>query len=548
MKKSILFIIIFYSLSFIIYSQQDKNQILAVVGNHNITLSEYSERYSNYLFATGAKDNIVIRKAILNNMINEILLYNYDSNEKVYSNPEYLEELGQTRVRTILAYLKDREIYAKINVSDQEVREAFSRVNEKLSARHLFAKTEEEANNLYELVKLGVDFKSLAKQVFSDSVLQNNGGYLGYFTWGDMDPAFEDAAYSLKVGEISKPVKTDYGYSIIKLEERISNPLLTESQFQNKKSHLENVVRMRKKEPAEEEYIKSIFDDAKLKFNDVSLKNVLADLSNNNDIESGKNNDQSQDCVKYIDRVYSQYEIIQKILNLPSYYKSKINSVETLKAAIKGILLNETLYNIAKSRGYDTTRVVLDKIEKYNMAAFLKFKKDEIVSNAQLPDTVVFSYYKNNISTFSTEPEINLQEILVNSEELANNVVKLINEGSDFGVLAKKYSLRKWSADNNGIMGYAPASKFGSYRDLFWNANVGEIIGPVKIEGIYGVFRLLGKEDGKPIDFNKIKSEVIKASQYENETEILRDYLNKIRNRVSININEKLLDSDEITN
>ena len=547
MKKSILFIIIFYSLSITIYSQQDKNQILAVVGNHHITLSEYNERYSNYLFATGAKDNIVIRKAILNNMISEILLNNYDTNEKVYSNPEYLEELEQTRVRTILAYLKDREIYAKITVSDQEVRDAFSRVNEKLAARHLFAKTEEEADNLYELVKLGVDFKSLAKQVFSDSVLQNNGGYLGYFTWGDMDPAFEDAAYSLKVGEISKPVKTAYGYSIIKLEDRISNPLLTESQFQNKKSHLEDVVRMRKKEPAEEEYIKSIFDDTKLKFNEVSLKNVLADLSNNNEIESGKNNDQSQDCVKYSDRVYSQYEIVQKIFNLPSYYKSKINSVENLKAAVKGILLNETLYNIAKSKGYDTTQVVLDKIEKYNMATFLKFEKDEIVSNAQLPDSVVFSYYKKNISMFSTEPEINLQEILVNSEELANNIVKLIDEGSDFGVLAKKYSLRKWSADNNGIMGYAPASKFGSYRDLFWNAKVGEIIGPVKIEGIYGVFRLLGKEDGKPIDFNKIKSEVIKASQYENETEILRDYLNKIRNRVSININEKLLDSNEIT-
>ena len=547
MKKSILFIIIFYSLSITIYSQQDKNQILAVVGNHHITLSEYNERYSNYLFATGAKDNIVIRKAILNNMISEILLNNYDTNEKVYSNPEYLEELEQTRVRTILAYLKDREIYAKITVSDQEVRDAFSRVNVKLAARHLFAKTEEEADNLYELVKLGVDFKSLAKQVFSDSVLQNNGGYLGYFTWGDMDPAFEDAAYSLKVGEISKPVKTAYGYSIIKLEDRISNPLLTESQFQNKKSHLKNVVRMRKKEPAEEEYIKSIFDDTKLKFNEVSLKNVLADLSNNNEIESGKNNDQSQDCVKYSDRVYSQYEIVQKIFNLPSYYKSKINSVENLKAAVKGILLNETLYNIAKSKGYDTTQVVLDKIEKYNMATFLKFEKDEIVSNAQLPDSVVFSYYKKNISMFSTEPEINLQEILVNSEELANNIVKLIDEGSDFGVLAKKYSLRKWSADNNGIMGYAPTSKFGSYRDLFWNARVGEIIGPVKIEGIYGVFRLLGKEDSKPIDFNRIKGEVIKASQYENETEILRDYLNKIRNRVSININEKLLDSNEIT-
>ena len=159
-------------------------------------------------------------KQFSENVINEILLYYYDSNENILKDSKYLKELEEIRVRTILAYLKDQEVYAKITVTEQEVREAFSRVNEEIAARHLFAKTEDEANNLYELVKMGVDFELLAKQVFTDSVLKNNGGYLGYFTWGDMDPSFEDAAYSMKVGEISPPVKTDYGYSIIKLEDQ----------------------------------------------------------------------------------------------------------------------------------------------------------------------------------------------------------------------------------------------------------------------------------------------------------------------------------------
>ena len=190
--------------------------------------------------------------------------------------------------------------------------------------------------------------------------------------------------------------------------------------------------------------------------------------------------------------------------------------------------------------------MVLDKLDKYNMITYLEHKKSEIVSNAQLPDSVVFSYYKDNIFSFSTERELNLQEILVNSEELANSIKELINQGSDFGELAKKYSLRKWSADNNGIMGFAPVTKFGSYKDLFWNAKVGEIIGPVEIQSLYGIFRLLGKVDGKPIDFNNIKSEVIKACQFENETDILRDYLNKLRSKVEVNINNDLLNSDAI--
>ncbi len=95
------------------------------------------------------------------------------------------------------------------------------RSQEKLAVRHLYAKTKKEADRLYELLQKGASFNELAKQIFTDTALQNSGGYLGYITWGDTDPAFEDAAYSLKVGEISKPVKTAQGYSIIKLDNKI---------------------------------------------------------------------------------------------------------------------------------------------------------------------------------------------------------------------------------------------------------------------------------------------------------------------------------------
>ncbi|MCW8805890.1 MAG: peptidylprolyl isomerase [Ignavibacteriaceae bacterium] len=546
MRISILIIIISTCLSTLAYSQQSSSQILATVGDHNITLSEFDERYTNYLLSTGVKDNLFVREAILENLINEILLYYYDSNENILNDSKYLKELEKTRIRTILAYLKDQEVYAKITVSEQEVREAFSRVNEEIAARHIFAKTEEEANNLYELVKIGVDFDLLAKQVFTDSVLKNNGGYLGYFTWGDMDPSFEDAAYSLKIGEISAPVKTEYGYSIIKLEDRITNPLLTESEFQRKKSHLENVVKMRKKEPSEINYINNIFDKSKLTFKNENLEKILVKLYSKENIESGNYNSLSEECARYGDKMYSRAAIEQMISDLPSYYSNRINSIESLQAAIEGILLKDTLYDIAISKGYDTTKVVLDRIEKYKMSTFLKFKKDEIISKAQLPDSVIFKYYKDNISSFSTEPELNLQEILVENEELANSIIKLLNEGSDFGELAKKYSLRKWSADNDGIMGYAPVSKFGNYKNLFWDSQVGEIIGPVKIEDIYGIFRILGKEESNPLDFGTIKGEVIKASQFENQTEILQDYLEKIRRKVNIGINEDMLSSDKI--
>jgi parvulin-like peptidyl-prolyl isomerase len=130
---------------------------------------------------------------------------------------------------------------------------------------------------------------------------------------------------------------------------------------------------------------------------------------------------------------------------------------------------------------------------------------------------------------------------------LADSLMNLINEDSNFGELAKKFSIRKWSAENEGVLGYAPASKFGSYKDLFWNSKVGEIIGPVEIEGIYGIFRILGKQESKPYDFNAVKDEVLKESQIENQTEIIQNYLNVIQSKVQVKINEQLLESIVIT-
>jgi parvulin-like peptidyl-prolyl isomerase len=531
-----------YSQSFLL-SQNLDDKTIAIINDIKISLSEFTSRYTAYISASGIKDNLAAREAVLDNMINDILLCYFDSKENILNNVEYNKELKESGKMVILAYLKEQEIYAKISVSDAEIRDAFQKANEQIAARHLYARTEEEANNLYELAKTGVDFSLLAKQVFTDSVLKNNGGYLGYFSWGDMDPAFEDAAYSLKVGEISSPVKTEYGYSIIKVEDKISNPLLTESEFQEKKPHMENVVKLKKKELSERDYIRKIFDNTQLKFNNKIINKILTNLNNRNKTESTDSRDNLEECVRYKDKIYSLMEIEQRIIDLPSVFKNKISSVENLKAAIEGMILNEILFNVAVSKGYDTVQVVKEKIMKYEINLFLKFKKEEVLNNSQLPDSVLQKFYSDNIYMFSTEPEINLQEILVNNELLADSLVKMLNDRFDFGELAKKYSLRKWTAENNGIMGYAPVSKFGSYKDLFWNAQVGTLIGPVKIENMFGLFKLLGKKDSKPINFNEVKVEVENKARLENQNEILQNYLNEIRSQVNIKINDELLRS-----
>ncbi|MBO9597886.1 MAG: peptidylprolyl isomerase [Cohnella sp.] len=87
----------------------------------------------------------------------------------------------------------------------------------KVRASHILVKTKEEADAIEADLKGGKDFAELAKAKSTDQGSAVNGGDLDYFGSGQMVPEFEDAAFKLKVGEISEPVKSDFGYHIIKV-------------------------------------------------------------------------------------------------------------------------------------------------------------------------------------------------------------------------------------------------------------------------------------------------------------------------------------------
>ncbi len=109
----------------------------------------------------------------------------------------------------------------------------------KAMARHILVKTEDEANAILKQLADGGDFQAIAKEKSEDPGSKANGGDLGFFAKGQMVPEFEAEAFALKPGETStKPVKTQFGYHIIKVEEKRAQPVPTLDQVR------EQVVQM----------------------------------------------------------------------------------------------------------------------------------------------------------------------------------------------------------------------------------------------------------------------------------------------------------------
>ena len=108
------------------------------------------------------------------------------------------------------------------------------KVEEQVWARHILLETEEEANAVYERLQKGEDFAEVAREVSKDTGSGASGGDLGWQPRSFYVTEFGDAAFKQKIGEIGKPVKSDFGYHIIQVIARQELPL-SDSQYQQKK-------------------------------------------------------------------------------------------------------------------------------------------------------------------------------------------------------------------------------------------------------------------------------------------------------------------------
>lgn len=116
--------------------------------------------------------------------------------------------------------LKNKAIAETVEVTDDEIKKYYEQAKYELNGRHILVETAEEAAAVVEELKAGGDFAKIAKEKSVDTASGAEGGELGWFTVGAMVPAFNDAAYALKLNTISEPVQSDYGFHIIEITDK----------------------------------------------------------------------------------------------------------------------------------------------------------------------------------------------------------------------------------------------------------------------------------------------------------------------------------------
>jgi len=214
-----------------IFNTDEKDTVVAQFGKHKITLEEFKIAYLDVIKKPNTFDSKKLREIFLDEMIAARLLAENAAELKIDRNPMLQLRFNSYKEKCLRDTHFEKVVKPLIHIEEKDIEEAYSFTQEERNISHLFLKSETQADSYYVMLQNGASFDSLAKIVFTDTVLSNNGGSLGWVQWAEMDYDLGMAAFRLPVGRISAPVKSQFGYHIVKVNDFKKKPLITRQEY-----------------------------------------------------------------------------------------------------------------------------------------------------------------------------------------------------------------------------------------------------------------------------------------------------------------------------
>ena len=222
----------------VLYVSGQKEEILLTIGDTKISKAEFERIYKKNNDNLYNDSDRKTPKEYLELFINYKLKVIEATRLKMDTNKVFRDELAGYRAELAAPYLTD------IKYNEEQVEKLYERMTKEINASHILLRinqgaTSQEARavldkiqKIREEILAGKDFNKAAEEYSEDPSAKMNGGNLGYFTAFQMVGPFEDAAFNLKAGEVSQPVRTSFGYHLIKVHD------IRENQGELKVAHI----------------------------------------------------------------------------------------------------------------------------------------------------------------------------------------------------------------------------------------------------------------------------------------------------------------------
>jgi parvulin-like peptidyl-prolyl isomerase len=499
--------------------------------------------------------DLSVKKDILEPLIVRKLYLNEAFKNGLDNDPEFKENFENFQVRILGGKYFERMIVDNI-INEDMLDDAITRQGVELKASHILIahaksprpvkRTPEEARlralDVIQRLKKGEDFSTLVAEFSDDPSAKTNKGDLGYFVWGKMVSAFFDASWKLEIGQISEPVESQYGYHIIRLDDRrpIKDYVENRSEenlYRTKQTLMRNYgdsarVLWKKqydKLLAETDY--RLFEDKISEFAD-TLKTIIKDEQLTADVfpESLR----SMTLAEWDGDKITVASLLEKYrTQLPRIF-GNFRDPAKLTEQIKRITMDNIVLRDAKKLGLQEEESVAKELNAYTENQMVKLIENKrIKEKVEVTDDEIFAYYEKNKDSFIRPEEIEIWEIDVSDKNLADGLLTRARKGENFEALARKYTEDTQLKKKSGYLGFKNKSGRGSISQTAHDLGPGgKIGGPVKYGRFWVVLKTgkMNDEIVRPLDEvksrinNLVKTEKIKEEKLAWERELREVY------------------------
>ncbi len=480
-----------------VYVLMSRDYVVAHAQSVRIHARDFAEHYGDYLRRTGVQDTPALRRQFARDMTASRLLVLRARLAGIDEEGRYIaREHRLGRALLIDAYLH-RAVWDTVAATEAEVRSMYVRSRSEVTARHLYAGSLEEAGALRERLLAGETFEELAKEVFRDPGLRETGGFLGTFSFDEMDAALEDAAFTLEVGEVSEPIRTAQGYSVVRVEDRFIHPLITEQEFAARRPQLEAYVLGRKRQLARRQLAYQILETSAVEFEEASVAALAGQIDGSRVLDQeGLRDLLGQPLVRFgppaESSVWTVAEFRERAGRIEAHRRALVRSRGDLVDFVSGLVINEILVERAKAmrldRGSDFHKALTEALDEYIL--------DEVHQDLNaVPDVAEDSIR----AYFDSAPPL-----------------EFMNPAAVFVDVAEAEGDRAWS-------GFASRRELGPWADAVLAASEGDTLGP--LESPAGAFWVrvgrsrpaagMSYEEARPLIANMLRAERAEARQRE---------------------------------
>ncbi len=635
---------------------QDKSDVVAEIGDYELTLGEYEEQ-----FIRNNGGEIVAKRSTLEERTEFLdLLIKYrlkvlEAREKGFDkDTEIQQELQEYRNSLAVPYLTERALI------DPAIRDLYDRRKEEVRAAHILIRIENDtlgrpdslaakrlALDVLNQAKSGVPFDSLVRQYSDDKGTIPRGGDLLWFTAGMTVPAFDDAVYSLQKGEISNQlVRTMFGYHIVKLIDR--QPARGEIEV----SHILVPIPQGEQTDTLEAWTKAnmILDSLRNgeSFEELAMRNSADPGSAANGGDLGwvgrrkfvpdfelvafelqpnelsypvrtqfgyhiikvtgerpprgfeesrqelkdlyRRYSYDKDNERFLDKVLNKYNVSAKqdvtmsiigkvdttaTTSAPGWYNKITDKLKeqvwitmdgaeiTVDDAIRTIERDQELQSKAlnraslasvaqtlgrkkalelETRDLESRYPEFAKLMREYREGVLLFRAEQeaVWNNVKVEEEPLRNYWKSHAAEYTWPDRVRFSEIFVTTDSLAQVLNDSLKAGISFDELAARHTQRSGYKKKNGEWGFQSIDA-NELSEAAAKAGVGAVVGPMKFQYGYSIIKVTDTDKAREKTFEEAQSEVSSRFQEFESKRLEREWIDSLKEKFGVEVDEDLL-------